>query len=276
MKPPPARLRGLASPVSFVTGFVFHHHGPVTCPPHRHRAVEIVFHQTGRGVLHLPRAQAVPFAAGQTTLCPARQTHHQTMDTAGTDWCILLVPPTELVETLAHPLLVREPPGAVLRAEMEHLTASHSPASMVERSELDLRAATVLAGLLVRARRCADTPTEPTLAETAAEILATRCAGIDALDEVARSLDVGADHLRHVFRAHHGMPMVRFLNRLRIARAKELLAHSTLPLRDIAHQCGWRDEQYLCAVFKRLEGRPPGAFRIARADQGGRRERSAR
>lgn len=262
-------MAGLASPVSFVTGFTFRHRAPASCAPHRHRAMEIVFHRSGHGVLHLSRSQVVPFTAGQTTICPARLVHHQTMDAAGMDWCLLLVPPPQLGHDLAAPLFVDEAPGPTLEAEMEALTAGARTTHAAQRCERDLRAATVLAGLLARARPCAAIRQEPCLAEAAADILATRCADIDALDEVSRSLDVGADHLRHVFRTHHGQPMVRFLNRIRIERAKELLAHSTLPLRDIAHQCGWRNEQYLCAVFKRLEGRPPGAFRPARGERRG-------
>jgi transcriptional regulator GlxA family with amidase domain len=58
--------------------------------------------------------------------------------------------------------------------------------------------------------------------------------------------------------------MVRHLARIRVDRAKELLAHSPLSLREIAARCGFASEQYLCAVFARLEGMPPGAFRAAR------------
>ena len=79
------------------------------------------------------------------------------------------------------------------------------------------------------------------------------------------TLAVSASRLRRDFSAHHGESMVRYLNRIRVDRAKELLAHSPLSLRQIAGRCGFSSEQYLCAVFARLERMPPGAFRATRS-----------
>ena len=47
----------------------------------------------------------------------------------------------------------------------------------------------------------------------------------------------------------------------RIERAKTLLVHSQLSLKQIATLCGFRDEYYFSAVFRRFADLPPGRYR---------------
>ena len=255
----------MRSPVSFVTGFRFDLRGGMAYPPHRHRAVEIVFHAAGSGALHLPGAAPSPFSAGEASICPAGQVHHQAMAEAGTDLCILLMLRPDLAAPLPGPLATHGALSPALRQEIDHLVAGPSAAGTAQRAELDLRAATVLAGLLARAEPCAGGAPAASLARDAAHHLATHYATIGSVEEVARALAVGTSRLRREFVAEHGESMVRHLARIRVDRAKELLAHSPLSLREIAARCGFASEQYLCAVFARLEGMPPGAFRAARS-----------
>jgi AraC-like DNA-binding protein len=258
----------MRAPVSFVTGFSFDLMARMRYPPHRHRALEIVFHASGSGALHLPRLAAIPFAAGEASICPSGQAHHQEMETAGTDLCILLTlradpadpadPPTQVMTT-------RGTLGKALCQEIIQLAEGPTATTPEERVELDLRAATVLAGVMARAQPCGEAVGAAALARDAAHHLTTHYATIGSLSDVARTLAVSASRLRRDFSAHHGESMVRYLNRIRVDRAKELLAHSPLSLRQIAGRCGFSSEQYLCAVFARLERMPPGAFRATRS-----------
>lgn len=51
------------------------------------------------------------------------------------------------------------------------------------------------------------------------------------------------------------------IRRVRLARARELLARTGLRLRDVARESGFGSEQYLCSVFLKAEGCRPGEYR---------------
>jgi transcriptional regulator GlxA family with amidase domain len=84
---------------------------------------------------------------------------------------------------------------------------------------------------------------------------------IDSLRQVAEAIGIGYDHLRHSFKARRGKSLVRQLNEVRVERAKALLAHSRLPLKQISSMCGFRDEYYFSAVFRKLAHAAPGRYR---------------
>ena len=47
----------------------------------------------------------------------------------------------------------------------------------------------------------------------------------------------------------------------RMERAKQLLSHSTLPLTEIALQCGFSSASHFSNRFRAQEGQPPSAWR---------------
>jgi LacI family transcriptional regulator len=51
------------------------------------------------------------------------------------------------------------------------------------------------------------------------------------------------------------------IDRVRIARVKELLLTTTAPLKQIAQQAGYRYPEYMMRVFRRTTGQTPGDFR---------------
>ena len=86
-------------------------------------------------------------------------------------------------------------------------------------------------------------------------------ADIRSLRDVAGHVGVSHDHLRHLFSNARGRSMVRHLNEIKVARAKILLTNSPLPLKQIAATCGFKDEYYISAVFRRLTNLSPGLYR---------------
>ncbi|MGJ7519755.1 helix-turn-helix domain-containing protein [Variovorax sp. LT1P1] len=46
-----------------------------------------------------------------------------------------------------------------------------------------------------------------------------------------------------------------------MARARELLRASDLPLAEVATACGFADQSHFTRVFSRAEGAPPGHWR---------------
>ena len=80
-------------------------------------------------------------------------------------------------------------------------------------------------------------------------------------NELAKALNVGrtTSHKRFVKRC--GMPPHRYMRRLRLEHAKELLLSSELSVGVIAEQCGFPDLQYFITLFRKEYGLPPGKFR---------------
>ncbi len=86
---------------------------------------------------------------------------------------------------------------------------------------------------------------------------------IRSLPEVAEAVGISYDHLRHLFKAKRKKSLVGYLNEMRMERAKTLLIHSRLPLKQVAAMCGFADEYYFSAVFHRSVQMPPGRYRAA-------------
>ena len=63
--------------------------------------------------------------------------------------------------------------------------------------------------------------------------------------------------MRHLFAEHGGGSLSQLLNQAKIARAKEWLIYSRLPLKEIAYQCGFQTERNLSTCFKKLAGCSP-------------------
>jgi len=65
------------------------------------------------------------------------------------------------------------------------------------------------------------------------------------------------------FVAGTGEPPGRYLARLRMERARELLRHSSLPLAAVAHRAGYGTDVSFARAFKRHFGVSPGRFRTS-------------
>lgn len=74
---------------------------------------------------------------------------------------------------------------------------------------------------------------------------------------LAGRLGVSADRLERAFRAAAGTSPGAYYRRLRLRRAADLLAHSTLPVRDVALACGFSDMSSFARAFREQEGVSP-------------------
>jgi AraC-like DNA-binding protein len=79
--------------------------------------------------------------------------------------------------------------------------------------------------------------------------------------ELAAHVELSPSRLTHRFRARMGLPPNRYLQRLRLEKALELILNTRLPLKEIATRVGYRNEFYLSALIRREYGRPPRAIR---------------
>jgi transcriptional regulator GlxA family with amidase domain len=79
--------------------------------------------------------------------------------------------------------------------------------------------------------------------------------------DLAVKLGVSADKLERAFRSEVGVAPSAYYRRLRLRRAADLLAHSSLPVRDVALACGFASMSSFARAFKEFAGHPPGAAR---------------
>jgi AraC-like DNA-binding protein len=93
----------------------------------------------------------------------------------------------------------------------------------------------------------------------AVELLRERLAEAVTLDELAAHADYDKFRLCRAFRAQIGMPPHAYRTRLRIMRAKELLAAGTRPS-DVAARVGLYDQSQLNRHFRRIVGTTPARY----------------
>jgi AraC-like DNA-binding protein len=133
----------------------------------------------------------------------------------------------------------------------------HQAVSMrAERLELEVAVAEAIAAL----GSLGDPRPEQTRpVRRALELLEARFAEAVTLDELADHADFDKFHLCRAFRAQVGMPPHAYLTRLRVMRAKQLLAAGTRPS-DVAPRVGLYDQSQLNRHFRRIVGTTPGRY----------------
>lgn len=81
------------------------------------------------------------------------------------------------------------------------------------------------------------------------------------IPELARELKVSYRSFRRAFARHTGFSPQKYLLEIRLARARTLLAQSSLSIKEIAVRTGFEDVQYFCRYFHKKIGMVPTAFR---------------
>jgi len=238
-------------------------------PIHSHPVLELVYHPRGSGTTTIGDGSQIDFEPCGTVIYPPRVRHDQRMRSRGIDICLHAAFSPGLPAGLPFfsEALYIPPSGprgadSFVRTEFGHLARLRpDPDRQVE---LDLRITALLLRLLhldhsgSRHRRL--TPSEIYLAH-ARRFIAEHYARIAEVGEISRHVGVSEDYLRHLFARQGGTSLNRLLSQTRIERAKELLVHSRLPIKEIAAFAGFRTERYLATRFKRATRLTPGEYR---------------
>jgi AraC family transcriptional regulator len=85
------------------------------------------------------------------------------------------------------------------------------------------------------------------------------------LAELATLCGLSRSHFVRAFKETTGFPPHRWLLMQRVARAKELLSHSGMPIAEIALECGFADHTHLTRVFSKATGIGPASWRRSRS-----------
>ena len=95
----------------------------------------------------------------------------------------------------------------------------------------------------------------------ATELLEAHMDGNITLQRVAEACDLSVSHFARAFKMTFRRPPHRWLIERRVARARDLMTNSRLPLADIAARCGFADQSALNRTFKQIHGVSPGKWR---------------
>ena len=81
------------------------------------------------------------------------------------------------------------------------------------------------------------------------------------LDRISEALTMSPGHFAHVFKQTTGLAPHHYVVERRIDRAKELLRKTDLPIAEIAHRVGFRNQSHFSFAFRRAAGMTPREFR---------------
>ena len=82
-----------------------------------------------------------------------------------------------------------------------------------------------------------------------------------SLDEISQSLNISPYYFSKLFKEELGITFIEYLTRIRLSRARELLAQGTIPVKDVCTTVGYQDPNYFSRLFRRTEGISPSEYR---------------
>lgn len=82
-----------------------------------------------------------------------------------------------------------------------------------------------------------------------------------SLADLARAMNLSATHTCHLVKFHFGKSFHALLCDTRMARARNLLRSTDMPIKMVAAVVGFDNEFYFNRIFARECGMPPGEFR---------------
>lgn len=102
------------------------------------------------------------------------------------------------------------------------------------------------------------------LCDKAIEIIQTRYSDQDlSIAAVSTEIAVSPNYLSALIKKTTGSTFVELLTHKRIEKAKELLMCTSMKIREITEECGYRDQHYFSYCFKKTTGKSPNQCRRA-------------
>ncbi|MFB5676611.1 AraC family transcriptional regulator [Paenibacillus terreus] len=81
-----------------------------------------------------------------------------------------------------------------------------------------------------------------------------------ALAELAELVHLSTYYLSRAFKSTTGYSVIEYFNKIKVDKAKELLAEGDKKVKEVAAELGFADEFYFSRIFKRMEGISPSEF----------------
>jgi len=84
---------------------------------------------------------------------------------------------------------------------------------------------------------------------------------ITDIDQIAEHFFISKYHLCRYFRKNLGIPLMAYLNTIKITRACDMMKAGCSNMTKIAMECGFNSSSYFCKVFKKERGISPTEYR---------------
>ena len=81
------------------------------------------------------------------------------------------------------------------------------------------------------------------------------------VEDLCECVNLSESNVIKLFKNNLGRTPVEYINQVRVNRAKELLLHTDMSIKEIAWETGFADEFYFSRVFKKMEGKSPRNFK---------------
>lgn len=82
-----------------------------------------------------------------------------------------------------------------------------------------------------------------------------------AIRDLAAAVNLSPGRLAHLFKTEVGVSPQRYLNHMRLERAKELLENGVLCVKEVAAKVGFPNVSSFCRSFKACYGKTPKEYR---------------
>jgi AraC-like DNA-binding protein len=82
-----------------------------------------------------------------------------------------------------------------------------------------------------------------------------------SLQEISAAAGLSAPYFSTIFKEEMGENLSSYLNRLRVEKARHMLAETDFTLNEIASSCGFEDQSWFSKIFKSFTGISPGKYR---------------
>jgi len=83
------------------------------------------------------------------------------------------------------------------------------------------------------------------------------------IDELAEKFNYNKDYMSRMFKKHLGVSPKKYINGMKILKAKQYLGMLDLSIKEIAYKLGFKDEKYFMKLFKEYENLTPSSYRNA-------------
>jgi AraC-like DNA-binding protein len=81
------------------------------------------------------------------------------------------------------------------------------------------------------------------------------------VNEIAEKFNYNRDYVSRIFKKNLGVSTKKYINGLKILKAKELLFQTNLTIKEVAYKVGFHDERYFMKLFKEYENITPTEYR---------------